>query len=74
MKKLIIVLFLIWFFCGCTTIQKGDFKYQSTIFDKKVDYVLVYIDPITGKVKLIEMKNYNSNADYVVEAIKALPK
>lgn len=57
---------------GCTTISKGDFRYQSTIFDKKVDELTVNIDSNTGKVKMIEMKNYNSNADYVVEAVKAV--
>lgn len=57
---------------GCTTIQKGDFRYQSTIFDKKVDELTVEVDPNTGKVSRLSMKNYNSNADYVVEAVKAV--
>ena len=59
---------------GCTTIEKGDFVYQSTIFDKKIDNLTVIIDPNSGKVVMIEMKNYNSNADYVVEAVKAVAK
>lgn len=71
MKYLILLAVLL---SGCTTIRKGDFAYTSTIFDKKVDNIKVLIDANTGKVSYIEMKNYNSNADYVVEAVKAVAK
>jgi len=59
---------------GCTTIEKGDFKYQSTIFDKKIDSLEVVVDANSGKVVSVKVKNYNSNADYVVEAVKAVAK
>lgn len=58
---------------GCTTIEKGDFRYQSTIFDKKIDDLYVEVDD-AGTVRSIKVKNFNSSAAYVAEAVKAVAK
>lgn len=59
------------FMSGCTTIRKGDFVYQSTIFDKKVDELVVVVDA-NGTVKSVMMKNYNSDMTTFVEGLKTL--
>jgi hypothetical protein len=71
MKALITIIALL-FVAGCTTIRKGDFEYTSWLFAKSFAEVNATVDPNTGKVTGITIKDYNSDAGYIADIVGAV--
>lgn len=63
-----IVLMLI--LSGCTTVEKGDFRYTNTLFSKEIGHLRANIDPNTGKVVSVELDNYTSDNEVVLKALE----
>lgn len=74
MKKLLIVLFLIWFFCGCQVYSvKVDgieaWSGRFLMFDTKRDLILTITDPNNNRIELDLARSEQYPDSNSVEAI-----